>query len=231
MHYVIGDVHNNNQKLCQILQKISLGARDHIYILGDLFDRGGEDADPAGVYWKILELGKRCTALRGNHDQWLAAYIRYYDSLSQQERENCTPYMYNSFDLLQQRLTPGDLRQLEAFIHRLPLHADLELKGKKYLFAHAMTSSPDRWRKADFYLMGDWYIDQFVTEGVPDYVSFCGHSNTANFSTFSGAYCDEEGTSIWHNEAGNVYMMDCGCGFTGGRLACMCLETGERYYA
>ncbi len=230
MHYVLGDVHNNCKKLCQLLQRISLGTRDHLYVLGDLFDRGGDDADPAGVYCKILELGKRCTALRGNHDQWLAAYIRHYASLSRREQEACTPYMYNSFDLLRQQLSPEDMGKLEAFIRSLPLHTDLELENRKYLFAHAMTSAPDRWRKADYYLMGDWYTELFATKGIPGYISFCGHNNTSEFSRFPGAYCDEEGTSIWHNEAGNLYMMDCGCGFPGGRLACMCLETGERFY-
>ena len=87
MHYVVGDIHNENKKLRQLLRQISFGADDHIYILGDLFDRGGEDADPVGVYFTIRELGERCTALRGNHDQWLAAYIRNYYSLSEREQE------------------------------------------------------------------------------------------------------------------------------------------------
>lgn len=229
MHYVIGDVHNNNRKLQNMLKQISFGQDDHVYILGDLFDRGGDDADPAGVYFTVLKLGEQCTALRGNHDHWLADYIHHYDSLSEREKPGCTPYMYNSFYLLQQRLTPVDLRQLEEFIRNLPLHAELEL-DKKYLFAHAMTSSPDKWRKAGYFLMGDWYFDQFVAEGIPGYISFCGHEPTGNLSALPGNYCDEAGTSIWHNEPGNVYMMDCGCGFTGGRLACMCLETGERFY-
>lgn len=33
------------------------------------------------------------------------------------------------------------------------------------------------------------------------------------------------------NEKGNVYLLDCGSGFKGGRLACMCLETGQRFYS
>ena len=37
--------------------------------------------------------------------------------------------------------------------------------------------------------------------------------------------------SIWCNDRHNVYLLDCGCGFAGGRLACLCLETKERFYA
>lgn len=230
MHYVVGDIHNENKKLRQLLRQISFGKEDHLYILGDLFDRGGEDADPVGVYFTVLELGERCTALRGNHDHWLATYIREYYSLPEREQKSCAPYSYNSFDLMRQRLTPVDMRQLETYINSLPLHTGLTLGEKEYLFAHAMTSDPGRWKKANYYLMGDWYFDLFVTAGISEYISFCGHNNTGGFSAFPGAYCDEEGTSIWRNEAGNVYMMDCGCGFACGRLACMCLETGERFY-
>lgn len=114
MHYVIGDVHNNNKKLRRLLKQISFGPDDHVYILGDLFDRGGSDADPVGVYFTVLELEERCTAVRGNHDQWLAAYIHYYDSLPEKAQPGCAPYMYNSFELMRQRLTPVDLRQLET---------------------------------------------------------------------------------------------------------------------
>lgn len=40
-----------------------------------------------------------------------------------------------------------------------------------------------------------------------------------------------ESSSVWQNEVGNLCMMDCGCGLSGGRLACICLETGERFYS
>lgn len=33
------------------------------------------------------------------------------------------------------------------------------------------------------------------------------------------------------NDKENVYLMDSGCGFTGGKLACICLESGERFYS
>lgn len=230
MHYVIGDIHNDNRKLCGILRQISFGTKDHVYLLGDLFDRGGEDADPAGVYFTILELGERCTVVRGNHDQWLADYIRHYTSFSDEERWKCQPYTYNSFKLLQQRLTSADLLQLADFISGLSLQAKLEWEQKKYLFAHAMTFPPGNWKKRGYYLMGGLDSDRFVRDGFPGYVSFCGHHPTSHFAGFPGRYLDEENTSIWSNEKGNVYMMDCGCGFTNGKLACMCLESGERFY-
>lgn len=230
MHYVMGDIHNENRKLQTMLKKIDFGEKDHVFLLGDLFDRGGESANPAGVYFTVLGLGERCTVVRGNHDQWLADYIRYYEALSEEKRITCWPYVYNSFAMLQQRLTPVDLLQLADVINGFPLQEKLELEGKNYLFAHAMTFPPRGQKRKEYYLMGGLDSDRFAESGFPDYISFCGHHSTGNFAAFPGRYLDEENMSVWCNVTGNVYMMDCGCGFEGGRLACMCLESGERFY-
>lgn len=77
---------------------------------------------------------------------------------------------------------------------------------------------------------GEEAYDDFLLKGIEGYLSFCGHNSTGNFEFYPGEYCDADRPSIWRNAAGNVYMMDCGCGFAYGRLACFCLESGERFY-
>lgn len=61
----------------------------------------------------------------------------------------------------------------------------------------------------------------------------CGHTPTENVIWKHGnnVYLDEYKNSIWRNEKKNVYLLDCGSGFRSGRLACYCIETGERYYS
>lgn len=44
-------------------------------------------------------------------------------------------------------------------------------------------------------------------------------------------YLDRPQKSIWRNNKGNVYLLDCGCGFGSGKLAGICIETGERFYS
>ena len=79
MHYIITDIHNDSWRFMKLLEKMGLKEDDHLYLLGDLFDRCMDHPDPAGVYFQALKLGKKCTVLRGNHDHWLANYIfRYY---------------------------------------------------------------------------------------------------------------------------------------------------------
>ena len=236
MHYVIGDIHNDAERFNRMLDRIGFkksGAdADHLYLLGDLFDRGGAAADPVGVYFTVLGLGDSCTVVEGNHERWLAAYIRAYGLLPARAKKRHPPYSYESYALLRERLTDVDLLELAEWILRsMPLQAQLTLGGQRYLFAHAMTSPPTTEETDTYYLMGreDNY-DSFLLKGTAGFLSFCGHQHTGGFASYPGAYCDAERPCVWRNAAGNVYMMDCGCGFADGRLACFCLETGERFY-
>lgn len=45
MHYIITDIHNDNRRFTELLQKINLTEKDHLYLLGDLFDRCEDHAD------------------------------------------------------------------------------------------------------------------------------------------------------------------------------------------
>ena len=78
MHYVIGDIHNELTKLNSILNQIHLTRSDELIVLGDIFDRGGTEADPVGVYFALSGIQGKCSWIRGNHDQWLAEYIQEY---------------------------------------------------------------------------------------------------------------------------------------------------------
>ena len=75
-------------------------------------------------------------------------------------------------------------------------------------------------------------MDDFFENGIDGYISFVGHTDTAylNHSDY-GTYLDGKGNSIWKNNKGNVYLLDCGSGIGNGMIACMCIETGKRYYA
>lgn len=218
MHYVISDIHNDNERLQKLLKNIHFSGSDHLFVLGDLFDRAENNPDPVGVYFTILELGKKCTVIRGNHDQGLASYIMNYYQTPEKKRCKIEPYSYNAFELLKKRLTPVDMQDLAEFIMECPLQVQFSLNGENYLFAHAMTSEPEIHMEDDYYLLGNAAADKFMEEGIHGYISLCGHDNVGS-------------NHIWKNVAGNVYMCDCGCGFKSGRLGCLCLETKEEFYA
>lgn len=217
MHYVISDIHNDNRRFCELLEKIQFSENDHLYILGDVFDRSSHNPNPVDLYFNIERLGKRCDVIRGNHDHWLAMYILEYYALPERKRSKAAPYSYNSFQLLLERLTPVDLQNLANTILSWPVQKVVEVKGEKYLLAHAMTSAPGVIKLENYYLMGTSLNKFYLHYGIADYTSVCGHTNT------------DDGR-IWKNRKENLYMIDCGCGFNSGRLGCLCLETKEEFY-
>ena len=230
--YIIGDIHNSIKKLDKLLTRIAPSMQDQIILLGDLFDRGGAAPDPIGVYYRISGLNTNVTWIRGNHDQLLAEYIYSYYGTVENKRSSLRPYRYNSFDLMKERLTEVDMLNLADLIMRLPLQVEIEVNSVKYLLAHAMTFDPsagEQEKKAYLEGFGDKKV--YWEHGVESYVSLVGHHDVQyQFNNPNGRYLDEELNSIWMNNQGNVYMMDCGCGLAGGRLASFCLETGERFY-
>ena len=64
--------------------------------------------------------------------------------------------------------------------------------------------------------------------GIPGYLSVDGH-----VPTFLIRGTRDEQAAIWHCPDGRLIDVDCGAVFTeaGGRLGCLCLETGKEYYA
>lgn len=231
--FVIGDIHNSISQLDRLLNLISPALQDQIFLLGDLFDRGGAAPDPVGVYYRISRLNANVKWIRGNHDQRLAEYIYSYYGTDEKKRSSLRAYSYNSFDLMKDRLVPFDMLELADLIMRLPLQVETKVGSVKYLLAHAMTFDPSQAvQEEEAYLEGLGDMHAYFEHGVKGYVSLVGHQDTGyQYSNPKGKYLDEQSNSIWLNEAENVYMMDCGCGLPNGRLAAICLETGERFYA
>ena len=217
MHYVTSDIHNDSERLKMLLEHLNLQEDDKLYILGDLFDRSNHNPDPIGVYFTVLALGDRCQVIRGNHEQDLAEYIVTYYQTPERKRTKLNTYPYNTFELLEERLTPVDIQNIAKWIETLPLQVELEVNGENYLLAHAMTTTPSQKCDDKVYLQGSKTFQRFLINGEEGYISICGHSNP-------------EGNDIWRNSKGNVIICDCGCGFRSGRLGCLCLETGEEIY-
>lgn len=203
--------------------------QDRIILLGDIFDRGGAEQDPVGVYFRIRGLNTNVKWIRGNHDHLLAKYIYTYYGTAPKKRSSVQPYRYNSFDLMNDRLTEADMLNLAEQIMALPLQIEIDIGSEKYLLAHAMTFDPLYGEQEEtMYLEGITEMQKYWQHGIKGYVSLIGHHDSGyQYNNPYGSYLDDKLNSIWVNEPENVYMMDCGCGLPNGRLACICLETRE----
>lgn len=112
------------------------------YVIGDIFDSGGAEPDPVGVYFRILGLNTNIKWICGNHGQLLAEYIYSYYGTVQKKRSSLQPYRYKSFELMKDRFVEVDMLNLADLIMGLPLQIEIEIGSEKYLLAHAMTFDP-----------------------------------------------------------------------------------------
>ena len=69
--YVFSDVHGHIRPLERVLERVSPGAGDSIWCLGDMVDRG---PDPVGVMRLVKDVCGEC-ALLGNHEDMLLAHF------------------------------------------------------------------------------------------------------------------------------------------------------------
>ena len=226
----MSDIHNDNARLNEMLKKIKFDKKkDHLYVLGDLFDRADYNPQPMGVYYTLSSLEEAYTILRGNHDEWLANYIFKYLDTPENKRNTLLPYNYNTFRLIKDRIPDVSLRIFAEWIKEKPLQIETIAEGEKYLFAHAQTSAPEDTQENMYYLMGR--VDfQFLRNGIEGYTSVCGHTPTSNIRGWYGDEYRPKEQEIWVNPQKNVYMIDCGCGFARGRLGCMRLEDKKMFY-
>ena len=74
MIYVMSDIHGHQDAFDDILSQIQLSDHDHLYILGDVIDRG---PDGIALLQRIRQM-PRTTLLLGNHEYMMIN--RYKDS-------------------------------------------------------------------------------------------------------------------------------------------------------
>lgn len=215
--YVMSDIHGMADLFKRMLEQIRFSDEDTLYIIGDMIDRG---PDPEGILDFVMS-HKNVTALRGNHED---GFTEWYDNVEDKVHQR---YYYNTYDVLTDcRATRGKLPEYVRFMKSLPLYRKVKMNGNCYLMAHASTEEILRvWKRKERLLWDTSLIDR--QRGIPGYVSIVGH-----VPTFIIRGYPKEPAAVWHSPDGRIIDVDCGAAFgnMGGRLGCLCLDTGEEYY-
>ena len=92
--YIIGDVHGSLSGLICILEKLSLGAGDTVFFIGDLVGKGEDD-------WGVLDFVDKIPSrqiILGNHDLHL---IACYYGIVKKESHHPLQYLINEPDIKQ----------------------------------------------------------------------------------------------------------------------------------
>jgi len=221
MTYVMSDLHGCLDSFREMLSHIGFSSGDHLYVLGDVLDRG-ERSVPL-----LMDIYSRenVTLLLGNHEYMARDVLRDLsdESLAAERRKlqwfmNGGDVTASSFSLLPQR----DQQILCDYLDSLPAYRILTLGEKTFVLVHAGLEPLERVEQVArlpvrrlVWLRPDLSQPAFPDERV--YTVF-GHTPTKLL------------TGVWEIAKSNRNVcVDCGVAY-GGRIACLRLEDMQEFY-
>ena len=233
MIYVTSDIHGNLIKYQQLLAKINVTDNDALIILGDVLDRGESSMEI------LLDIMNRDNffMIMGNHEQIALACIKLLsqeitkksiESFKDDEIEMITEWLYN----LGGKTTLDNFNKLSVenrnavidYLEDLPMYEELEINNQKFCLVHGGLENFSKNKKLHEYSDEDliWSRLDYGMKYFDDKVTITGHTPTRNI--------DENDRPDYIYKGNNNIAIDCGCGFEGGQLGCICLDTMKEFY-
>ena len=230
--YVISDIHGQYDKFIAILDRINLQDTDTLYVLGDILDRGPH---PIRVLLKLMEM-PNAICLVGNHEYMAVECLsflmqevtdRSLDELDHKTLDNLVTWQYNGA-----KSTIDEFRALSRemqeevidFIKDMSIYEELTVGAQDYLLVHAGLGNFDPARTMDDYSLHDliWKEADYSRQYFEDKIVITGHTPTQFIKG------NPKPGFIYRHQ--NHIAIDCGAYLEDGRLAAVCLETGEEFY-
>lgn len=232
-NYVISDIHGEYELYQQMLEKIHFSAEDMLYVLGDVVDRG---LHPIKILLDLM-IRPNVVCLAGNHEYMMLKCMKFLlqeiteESVMEmqenlEQMEALTDWILNGAEPTMaefRALAPEEQRRVSEFLQEFELYEEVECGGKSYLLVHAGLGNfnPEKpiweyelhelvWERPDY--EKPYFMDKYVVTG---------HTPTMLISNNP-----KPGYIFRRN---NHIAIDCGA-VHGGRLGCLCLETGEEFY-
>lgn len=214
MFYCISDLHGELDKFQRMLNVIQFSASDHLYIIGDVIDRGPLGVD---ILQRIMD-APNMTMLLGNHEQMCLDTLGPRNQFGARDlwRQNGGAPTYR--ELLYHRSAPEKNRILR-FLSGLPDHLELSVGGRRFHLVHGCPGQDRNTR-----IWGR--VDTDSKSPYPGAICVVGHTPTP---FLTGRF--EEDFSIWHGDG--ILDIDCGCGnlhTPHRRLACLRLDDMAEFY-
>ncbi len=231
--YVISDIHGEYEKFLELLKRIDLKESDTLYILGDVVDRGPH---PIKVLLKLMEM-PNAIMMVGNHELMALECLKFLqkeiteesvNELSEEDANNLIAWMQNGSETTIKEFRELDAEQREEVIEYLKeslIYEEISAGGKDYLLIHAGLGNYTPVKDIEDYSLKElvWDRAEYDIQYFPDKYVVTGHTPTQNI----------EGNSRpgYIYRGNNHIAIDCGASWPGGRLAAICLDTGEEFYS
>ena len=234
MTYCMSDIHGNYEGYMEMLERINLREDDTLFVLGDVIDRGR-----GGI--KILQdmmMRFNVIPILGNHEYMAINCMKF---LTQEITEDAIKNLDEDIvrGLMEwqnvggqvtideyHKLNDEEKQDIINYIEEFSLYEEVTVKGKDYVLVHAglINFAPDR-------PLEDYHYYELLFK-VPDYekVYFQDKYLVTGHLPTRCIYGNKGQDKIYR--ANNHIAIDCGsaCKGEGGRLGCICLDTGEEFY-
>lgn len=222
MTYVVSDIHGEYEKFLSLLSLIDLKDDDILYIAGDLVDYGAGGMELVGD----LSVRLNVYPIAGDHDYIAARMLHGFDKMLRAGSAPDPDYIAE----MTVWVKDGGQPTLDAFrgldrderegvldyLGELPLFEEFTVGGTDYLMVHAGIAGYKNGTDPD-----DYQPEDFFSE-VPD-----AEYPLVEGKTLIVGHVRTKSGKIERGE-GSIFL-DCGVA-EGGRLGCLCLETGKEFY-
>lgn len=222
MTYVISNVHGYYDKFKQMLKTIRFRDSDVLYLLGDLVDYGDQSME------LIADVSMRYNVypIAGEHDFTAVRMLRGMDKLLATGDAPDAEFAAELTDWANHggKVTLDAYRQLDDdmkegvidYLCDMALYEEVRVGDRDYFLTHAGIADFDPDTDLEDYQPEDFTSVPADIDGVyfPDKTLIVGH-------------LPDKSEEIRRGE--HVIAIDCGVAF-GGRLGCLCLESGEEFY-
>ena len=219
MIYVMSDIHGCLDRYRNVLRQIRLRKDDHLYILGDVIDRGPEGLC---ILRDTMERGN-VTLMLGNHEHMML------EALSHPGNDELLGLWYaNGGRVTHEHFKYCSLAyraEVLWYIRSLPLNIEVSVNGTDYLLVHGAPAStyPKGSRFANQTEHAVWTRLGRNTPLFEDKIVIFGHTPTHHYN-------HEYPMAIWHGK--NKIGIDCGCARgADGRLGCLRLDDMQEFYS
>lgn len=224
MTYVMSCLNGAYSDLLRMLEHISFGSRDVLFLLGDISDSGDEPMELIDD----LSCRENIWPIKGDRDaatyKMLGGFARMLESGESPSQDFIIEM--NRWASDGGRVALDGFRALDAdmregaldYLADMAEYDTVHVGDVDYLLVHTGISGYSEGRDLDSYPEGAFYADGDVVRSYPGMVTVVGSGDVTEFSKAT------------HIRRGDGYIgIDCGVG-RGGRLACLCLDNGEEYY-
>lgn len=221
MHYVMSDLHGRWDLYTAMLEQIEFSPEDHLYIIGDVIDRG-----PDGItLLQSIQSMPNAALLLGNHEYMMINALRHPEdnwAVYQWYKNGCEETLQRFYDLI-----PQAREELLLYLESLPAQLELTINARKYCLVHAAPLElyeAGRWKDEREFAV--WQRIPLAPPPLGDRTILIGHTPTRHVQR-----ADWPRMRIAHGDG--VIDLDCGCVFPeyGGQLGCLRLEDGMEFYS